>query len=73
MVRSTRLIVTNATDERMVKQTETNKQAQNTIYEQAQVHTKAIADLPLDISTLINTYQQVFRGEASCWSLLKLY
>jgi len=33
----------------------------------------AIAGLPLGISTLINTYQQVFRGEASCWSLLKLY
>jgi len=35
-----RLIVTNATDERMVKKTETNKQVQNRLYEQAQVHTK---------------------------------
>jgi len=34
------LITTNATDEWMVKKTETNKQAQNRLYEQAQVHTK---------------------------------
>jgi len=34
------LIVTNATYERMVKKTETNKQAQNRLYEQARVHTK---------------------------------
>jgi len=36
----TRLIATNATDEWMVKKTETNKQVQNRLYEQAQVHTK---------------------------------
>jgi len=36
----TRLIATNATDEQMVKKTETNKQAQNRLYEQAQAHTK---------------------------------
>jgi len=35
-----RLIAMNATDGRMVKKTETNKQAQNRLYEQAQVHTK---------------------------------
>jgi len=35
--RMARLIATNATDERMVKITETNKQAQNGL---AQVHTK---------------------------------
>jgi len=35
-----RLITMNATDERMVKKTETNKQAQNRLYEQAQVHAK---------------------------------
>jgi len=30
----------NATNEQMVKKTEMNKQAQNRLYEQAQVHTK---------------------------------
>jgi len=34
------LLTTNETDEWMVKKTEMNKQAQNKLYEQAQVHTK---------------------------------
>jgi len=34
------LLATNTTDEWMVKKTEMNKQAQNKLYEQAQVHTK---------------------------------
>jgi len=34
------LLATNATDEQMVKKTEMNKQPQNRLYEQAQVHTK---------------------------------
>jgi len=38
MVRSTRLIVMNATDEQMVNKAKTNKQAQSRLYEQAQVH-----------------------------------
>jgi len=33
-------IATNETDEQMVKKTDTNKQAQNRLYEQAQVRTK---------------------------------
>jgi len=40
------LIATNATDEWMVKKTETNKQAQNRLYEQAQVHTKRLQAFP---------------------------
>jgi len=58
------LIATNAIDERMVKKTETNKQAQNRLYEQAQVRAKHFK---------INANQQVFHSEASCWSLLKSY
>jgi len=33
-------ITTNATDEQMVKKTDTNKQVKNRLYEQAQAHTK---------------------------------
>ena len=42
-------------------------------YELVQWAIRSDCRLPFDISMPVNTYQQVFGGEALCWSLLKLY